>query len=550
MILIDDKSLVNATLKSIQQLINHPDPTLKLAAIRVLRAINAREPGVHKALADLLIETDDPEIFEAALETIEAAPHEQILRQLVRVLDKGEQYQERILDAIAKIGPKAVQPLKQQFEKMPPETQRRMVRVLPRIRTHLAHAFFIDCLAHPDLHIMREAIRSLREEIGKYTQPERNDLLGQLQLQLKDKRIRQNDSALSAGIIALGIIADPRSEAKLLSFITSAGFPQVRRYALMSLSCLPLMDGKHPEVANALYPLLDDPDYDNLVRHAVAVLELLEPDKDDQDRLRGLLKNRHHGVRIFAIGKLASLDSPANAQLVLDFLNASDQALKEAAIEALSLMPSAVNIILKTVDETPNLIRTQDMVRVLSAHHNRITPERARNRVKKMLEMNAKGDRHFELHWEALKALRPDILQAEILKIAQTAFDDSGFDTAKANLDLLNRGGLLTPDLRYRLMLASLKTSAKSRSRSSRAADPALEHAAKLLAENPKEFKQRLLAEKILTDEDFLYLGYHFSERLNEERRFGADLLRHVVSRWPRRQTAKAAKQKLQIEGQ
>lgn len=541
---------MNATLKSIQQLIAHPDPSLRLSAIRVLRAINTREPGVHKALADLMIETDDPAIFEAALETIEAAPHEQILRQLVRVLDKGEQYQERILDAIARIGPKAVQPLKQQFEKVPPETQRRMVRVLPRIRTHLAHTFLIDCLAHPDLHLMREAIRSLREEIGKYTQAEKSDLLGQLQLQLKDKRIRQNDSALSAGIIALGIIADPRSEAKLLSFVTSTVFPQVRRYALMSLSCLPLAEGRHPEIAAALYPLLDDPDYEGLVRHAVAVLELLEPDKDDQDRLRGLLRNRHHGVRIYAIGKLASLDSPANAQLILEFLSASDQALKEAAVEALSRMPSAVNIILKAVDETPGQIRTQDMVRVLANHPNRITPERARNRVKKMLEMNSRGDRYFETHWEALKSLRPDILQTEILKIADAAFGASEFALAKANLELLDRGGLLTPELRYRLMLASLKTSEKSRARSGRASDPAIEHAATLLAENPREFKQKLLSEKILTDEDYFYLGYHFSERLNEERRFGADLLRHVLARWPRRQSAKAAKQKLQIEGQ
>ncbi len=541
---------MNATLKSIQQLISHPDPTLRLAAIRVLRAIKAKEPAIHKTLADLMIETDNPEIFEAALETIESAPHEQILRQLVRVLDKGDQYQDRILDAIAKIGPKAVQPLKQQFDKVPPETQRRMVRVLPRIRTHLAHTFLIDCLAHPDLHVMREAIRSLREEMGKYTQPEKNDLLGQLQLQLKDKRIRQNDSALSAGIIALGIIADPRSEAKLLSFITSSTFPQVRRYALMSLSCLPLTEGKHPEVIAALNPILDDPDYEGLVRHAIAALDLIEPDKDDQDRLRLLLKNQHIGVRIYAIGKLAGLDSPNNAQLILEFLTASEQDLKEAAIEALSRMSSAVNIILKDIDENPGHIRSQDLMRILSNHHNRITPERARNRVKKMLEMRSRGDRHFELHWDALKSLRPDILQAEILKIADSAFDNSDYAKAKTNLELLDSGGLLTPSFRYRLMLASLKTSDKSRSRGSRASDPALEHAAKLLAENPKEFKQRLLAEKILTDEDFYYLGYHFSEKLNEERRFGADLLRHVLTRWPRRQTAKAAKQKLQVEGQ
>lgn len=540
---------MNATLKSIQQLIYHSDVGLVLAAIRVLRAINSREPGILKSLADLMAETDDAEIFEAALEAIEAIPHEQILRQLVRALDKGDIYQERILDAIAKIGPKSVQLLKQQFEKVPPETQRRMIKVLPRIRTHLAHVFLVECLVHPDINLMREAIRSLREEIGKYNQAEKSDLLAHLQAHLKDRRVKQGDTALSAIIVAMGIVADIKSKTKLLSFVSANGQAQARRYALISLASLPLRSGNHPDVAAALYPLLDDADYDGLVRHALAVLELLQPDRDDQDKLRSLLKNRHPGVRIFAMGKLAELDSPANAQLIMDFLSASDQAQKETAIKALSRMPSAVNIILKSIDDNPGHIRAQDVVCILSRHPNRITPERARHRVKKMLEMHSRRDRHFELHWDALKSLRPDILQAEILKITEEAFAAEDYASARSHLELLESGGLLNNELRYRLMLASLKTSEKSRSRGSRASDPSLEHAAELLIENPKEFKKRLVAENILDDEDFLYLGYHFSERLNEERRFGADILRHVVSRWPRRHSAKAARQKLQIEG-
>ncbi|MCC8164940.1 MAG: HEAT repeat domain-containing protein, partial [Planctomycetes bacterium] len=132
---------MNATLKSIQQLIYSPDDSLRLAAIKVLGAINSREPAIHKALADLMIETDNPDVFAAALPSIEASPHEQILKQLVRVLDKTDDHQERVIDAIAKIGAKAVPSLKQQFDKVPPETQRRIVRILPRIRTHLAHSF-------------------------------------------------------------------------------------------------------------------------------------------------------------------------------------------------------------------------------------------------------------------------------------------------------------------------------------------------------------------------------------------------------------------------
>ncbi len=496
-----------------------------------------------------MIETDNPDVFEAALAAIEASPHEQILKQLIRVLDKTEEHQDRVIDAIAKIGAKAVPSLKQQFDKVPPETQRRMVRVLPRIRTHLAHAFLIDCLAHPDLQLMREAVRALRDEIGNYSSAEKSDLFGQLNAVLKDKRLRQNDIAVSAIIIALGILADIKAKGPLLGFINDGSSAQVRRYALISLAQLPLSTGRHTDVTGALYPLLDDPDYEGLVRHAIAVLDFLTPTKDDQDVLRELLQNQHTGVRVYALGKLALLDSATNAQLILDFLGASDQDVKEAALDALSRLPSAVNIILKKIDENPAQLRVQDMVRILSHHKNRITPERARSRIKKMLELRNHSDKRFELNWDALKQLKPEVLQAEIVKLADKAFDAGDYENAAVHLGMLDRGGLLTPDLRYKLMFAALKISPKSRSRATRAADPALEHAATLLADNPREFRARLLSEKKLGDEEYLYLGFHFSERLNEERRFGADLLRHVAAKWPRRQSAKLAKQKLQLEG-
>ncbi len=541
---------MNATLKSIQQLIYSPDDSLRLAAIRVLGAINSREPAIHKALADLMIETESPDVFEAALTAIEASPHEQILKQLVRVLDKTDEYQERVIDAIARIGAKAVPSLKQQFDKVPPETQRRMVRILPRIRTHLAHTFLIDCLAHPDLQLMREAIRALRDEMRDYSPAEKADLFSQLTNALKDKRIKSNDIAVSAVVIAMGILADIKAKPALLSFVAPGSSAQVRRYALISLSSLPLGTGKHPDVAAALYPLLDDADYEGLVRHAVAALELLPAGKGDLEILANLLSNRHVGVRVYAMDKLSTVDSATNAQCIMEFLSASDQDLKEAALEALSRMPSTVNIILKTIDENPGVLRVQDMVRILAHHRNRITPERARNRIRKMLDLRGAGDaKRFELNWEALKQLKPDVLQGEILKLADKAFAGGDFAGAAAHLGLLDKGGLLTSELRYRLMLASLKISEKSRSRSARAADPALEHASRLLAEDPKGFRGKLLAEKILDDDDYLYLGFHFSERLNEERRFGADLLRHVARKWPRRQSAKAARQKLQLEG-
>lgn len=542
---------MNATLKSIQQLIYNPDNTLRLAAIRVLGAINSREPIIHKALADLMMETSNPEIFEAALSAVEMTPHEHILKQLVRVLGKVDaDVQNRVIDAIARIGSKAVSALRQQFDKMPPETQHRMVRALTRIRSHPAHAFFIECLAHPDLQLMRDAVRSLRDEIEHYSVSDKADLFTQLTAALKDKRMRQNEMATSAIIISLGILGDIRAKQPLLSFVAPGSSAQIIHFALISLAQLPLDQARHADVAAALFPLLDDPEYDAIANKAVAVLALLPADRADEAALRPLLHSRHTSVQVFAMDKLASLDSQANAELIMEFLSASEQDLQEAALSALARMPSTINIVIKTIDEQPGSLRVQDLSRILPNHRGKISPDRARTRVRRMLDLRAKGDqRGFELNWEVLRQLKPEILQSEFLKLATAAFGKGDWQSAADSLGLLEQSDLLTNESRYTLMLASLKSSSKSRSRASRTADPALSQASMLLTADAKTFKKRLLAEKILTDEDYLYLGFHFSERLNEERRFGADILRYVVSRWPRRQSAKAAKQKLELEG-
>ena len=61
---------MNATLKSICSLLKKNEPDLQQAAIRVLGAIRTREPGVHKALGELLAATSDPAVFGVILDAV------------------------------------------------------------------------------------------------------------------------------------------------------------------------------------------------------------------------------------------------------------------------------------------------------------------------------------------------------------------------------------------------------------------------------------------------------------------------------------------------
>lgn len=541
---------MNATLKSLQQLIRNPDAELQLAALRVLGAIKSREPGIHRALGELLIATEDEAVFHAVLDAIDQAPHEQALRYLLRLLERDGPSQERVLEVIAKIGPKALPALKLQFERVSSITQGRIVAILPRLRTHPAHAMLLDSLAHPNHHVVRAALHALRDEMSNYNPAEKADLFSRLIAALKDKRFKASDTALSAVIISLGVLADPRAQAALLPF-TQAGNPaQIRRHALLSLSRLDFPGEEQEALASELTALLDENDYEGLVRPAIAVLARLRPEKADEARCRALLANKHPGVRAFAIQTLSQLDSPVNAQLILDFLHHADAQPRDAALAALRIMPSAVPVLLKALDAAAaGGGGGMEVVRLLEAHAGRLAPERARSLIKRLLTLHKARDHHYEWYLNALKFLRPDVLQSELSRLAEQAYAAGDYATASAQLQLLDAADLLVAETRYRLAVARLKASPKDRSRSARQGEVALTQLTVLLTEDPKSLRTRLFAEKALDDADFFYIGYHFSERMNEERRFGADMLRHVVAKWPRRQSAKLAKSKLQVEG-
>ena len=540
---------MNSTLKAICGLLRHEEPDLQQAAIRVLGEIRTREPGVHKALGELLVATPEPVIFSAILEAIETNPHEQVLRYLLTVLDRENGHQEQVLNAIAKIGGKAVSVLKHQFDRVSPAARIRIVSALPRIRTSQAHSFLVTCFFSSDHELVRQAVHALREEVHRYSSKERTDLHQRLVSALKDKRLKNNDAALSATIIALGILADPRCKEKLLPYTDKTHPTQIRRHALMSLARVEYVGDRHANVYKRLLPILAEADYEGLVRHAVAVLMRVKPRRQDNAKIQQLLENRHSGVQVYALQALSQLNSITNAENVIKFLYHSNVRLRDAASDALRRMPSAVTIILRHLDEVKDRARAFEMVRILESHGNRIKSDKAREMVKHMLELCRSGDEHYQLYRMALRHLRGDVLQKELVKIASRARKKKDFELVRDTLKLLDHTELMTSEIRFMLAVAKLKTSKKKRSRTFRQSDYCLEHIAYLLREDGKGFKKKFLAERGVDADDYLYVGFHFSESLNVERRFGAELLRYVVRKWPRRQAAQVARKKLKVEG-
>ena len=101
-------------------------------------------------------------------------------------------------------------------------------------------------------------------------------------------------------------------------------------------------------------------------------------------------------------------------------------------------------------------------------------------------------------------------------------------------------------EARYELAVTTLLM--RGRDRLAPEGDPVIGHLSHLIRANYK-LLGRLKRERMLDHEDLLYIGQRFVERLNEERRFGTEILSWLIEKVPEAKAAIQAMQKLKIEG-
>ncbi len=540
----------DSTLNAVCGLLNQRDVELQMAAIRVLGAIKTDDVSIINQLGELLIGSGNPHVRRAVLAAFTDNPQEKTLKYLVENLEKDEATQELTINVIVNIGNAAIKYIDSNFSKMPISVQRSIVTAIPRVKTPKAYSFLVESFFSDDKECIRNAVHTLRVVIGDYNTKEMGKLRDKLVDSLHDARIELNQSALSAIIIALGIIGQVQVKPKLLPFLSDKYSVQIRRHTLMSLARFEYVGTRHQDVFDAVIPILSEDNYDELVRHAVVVLSKLKPKRSDNSKIRQLLDNKHTGVKIYAVNALGSLDSITNAEALLELLGARNMKLRAAASEGLRRMPSAVVVILRHIDQVKNKSEAFEMVSILESHDNRIKSDKAKEMISRMLELYFEGDEHYQLYKMALIHLRGDVLQQELVDAAEKAKEEKQWEKVRDTLKILDHTNLLTSEIRYTLAAAKLKTSKKDTARSFRQSDYCLEHFLQLLKEKgAKDLKIDLLSDKTLDMEDLYYIGFHFAEQQNEERRFGIEMLKSLATKKKNKEVQKLAKDKLKLEG-
>ena len=94
-------------------------------------------------------------------------------------------------------------------------------------------------------------------------------------------------------------------------------------------------------------------------------------------------------------------------------------------------------------------------------------------------------------------------------------------------------------------VIVSLKVSSKDVSHDSRANDPSLRHFSHVLGQDAAGVQAEVEKAKWLDDADLFYLGFHFAEQFQQEKAFGAAVLKQLLKVFPKSKHAAGAKNKL-----
>lgn len=539
---------MNAILKKVTKLIDSEEDEIKCSAIRVLGALKVKERVVLKLLGQKLAVESEP-VKLAILDSFIRNPQAATLTYLMPMLKLDGAIRRKVIHAIGAIGPKAISVLEKEFKSAALQEKKLFIDILSTIRTKASVDFLVGSLLQADLELLKYICFSLRNQLERMPRPEKLYLLEKVNKFLGLEQVKKNDEMMTSGILLLGYIGEPQVKKTLLKFFDKKRSFYVRRNSLASLTRLNLA-GRHDDVVEKVFPLLNDPDFPNVVRNVLTILERVQLARKLAGQLPRLLEaTRHPAVKRFALMRLAEVGNRKTIQILIHHLDSNDPMVRDAAAESLAKLPRVVPDLVKKLEITKELEKGERIALILRNHRSYFKRERCRSLYRKLEKALAKQDEQARIYTLLLKHVNPDYFYAETLKRARQLKRAKRFELAKRYFELLASGLFYTDEVRYELASVLVKLSRKDLALPSRNEDPALNLISVLARVNLGNLVKLIRQDKSLDANDLYYLGFHFSERLFEQKALGIEVLKHLVKKFPRSKVKAAAKKKLQLAG-
>jgi len=542
------------TARALTRLLSTPDVNLRLAALRVVAALEMRNKTVIDAIAESLDSEHEAVQVQALRALANLGPADAIQWVAPKLLESGA-VRQQAAQVMVLGGNASVPVLRKLYARADAGGRRLLATTLGEIGGRAAYQFLMKQLPTEDLEMVKHLTGCMRAAFGKMTPAARLTALRDLRTFLKAKSTQKSPHAVIAGLVLLGGVSDPKAVAEtqklLFPYLDRRQPETVRRNAAISLSRLPVDPRKADTLVTQLLTYLCEAEWAPVAQNLLPLLQRLELGPAATLKLVPLLrKSPHVAVRMHVLGRLHGVDRLPVVKEILPFLSSDNSRLRDAAEAALKTMPSAIDALFDLLLHEADADIVRRIQWILRAH-----PEKSRLRyvpraVDRLLTLVDRGEGRQEPLIEFICATDTAVLQKKVnarLKTLKRTTARNRWDRMGALLRLLAERKLLTPDQRYEYALLLLRDSKKDVKRESRGADPSLRLFGALASQDGAKLVRNLKRETGLGAEDYYYLGFHFSEGVEVTRPHGAALLSHVVERYPRHKLKKPARQKLDL---
>jgi len=536
-------------LERICKLLDEGDAELQISVARIFRELKPKDAGVKKSLVGAL-KSQNEMVRLYALEALAAIDVQAALPHVVPLLGGPEAVRARASQILIGAGAASAPALRDHLDSKDPQVRKGILDILGKLPgVDTAETLFAG-LMDPDLEVVKKAAQAYRTRVESMTAPDKAKALKKILEFMESGKVQKAKTPLPSCLLVVGSLRDPAAVKTVLKYLDKKLPPAVRNHALLALFSLPLEGKVATAAVTKLLPLLEESEFNEIVKPALDVLWKLPPGKENADRLLKLLKGAIGPVKMYAVKALGQVGSTQAGGALVDALLGDDTRLSETADGALRGNPDFVPVLLKALDAEEDVAKTFKVVNVLKNFKNVLDKSVVKKFLAKTFSMLDKKASGFQAYFEIVRAAAPDLAKKEVVSRGRDLLKSKDFEDAERVLRLVQSNDLGSPEGDLAMGIAQLRQQRLDPTNAGRDMGNAIGHFLKLARREGYDLLKQLDKESsLVSPEGLLYLGFAFTERQGADRDLGGAILKLVAKKFGSKEEGKIAKQKLKTQG-
>lgn len=536
---------MDSTLKQLLTLVEKGNVEQRCAALLVLGALKLQQPEIIKT-AIAALEDRNPILKDFAFRYFEAVPAGAAIPSLLRFLeDPDKEIQERAVRLLSRAGPPSVASLLKGAAAASRTWQLNAVRVLCAVRGTAALKGLLNLLLSGSDEFNKSVCDLMIPLLREMEIKEQDRFYEETEAFAARLDVNQQKAAVISAVRLLGQLGRAQARRWLFKLIGAEHQTTVRTHALVALiRCLREEDLRKEEHAK-LFDLLEEPDFSEITRLALELLEGHRLPEDSRPLLSRLLESRHEAVQKFALRKMADFGTPATVRTLIEQLGDPDYRRREVAARSLHKIPDARAALIKEFIGCYDPSKAWSIAELLPSYNGKWRQDTLEALWKRLQGAVTAEDRIQTAFLHVLKQAGPEYAYEQVAAQAGRSMKAKRYKEALLFLTLLKDFPEFKAEDKFRFALAQLKS--HSHAVAGHRREPALDLFGDLYRNSAYPLLDAIRKEKSLTPDDLFYVGFSLVERPGEERNLGKDLLGHLASSFPRKKIGKNSKNKLKL---